>query len=601
MKRFRILIPGLAFLLFIASSAFSQLSKVDINAMQEKINAEGWSFEVGENEATQYPLDQLAGLKMPENWAEMAQFDPMTSATASLPNKFDWRTVITGGLPPIRNQGGCGSCWAFGSIGALECAIKIKDGVTVDLSEQWMVSCNTDGYDCSGGWWVHKYYCNTPDACGTLPVGAVYESSYPYRAQNLPCNCPYTHDYRIQSWGYVGQQFSTPTIQQLKQAIYTYGPISVGVAADNYFQAYRRGIFTGTSTTVNHAVVLVGWDDTQGTNGIWILRNSWGSTNWGESGYMRIAYGASMVGYNASYIKYNGRVSINADSIMGPAPLPVNFSLSTTLPVDSCTWSFGDGTQSHEQAPTHTYEAPGEYPVSSNVYCSGKLYAVTYENDICIYADTVKGVKTFAKKNQKIKINLSVRNSLSLDTMIIPFSWDGPFLLKYDSSSTVGLRTSTYSTSFLNIDPNYYRRAVFLVRPNTGQISFPAGDGPILSMYFTVISGSSGTSNPITIAPYVNGYSIYDLRFVNSSGVYTPAVINPIVEYCSMGDINNDGEGPDIADMSFLVSYLTGSIETLPNLLMSNIDGDSEGVIDISDLSSLANYLSLGSPIPTCH
>ena len=91
---------------------------------------------------------------------------------------------------------------------------------------------------------------------------------------------------------------SVPSTTAIKNAIYTYGPISVEVAVDSYFEAYSGGVFNAnTASYINHAVVLVGWDD---TNGCWIMKNSWG-TGWGESGYMRIAYGCDLIGYAAAY------------------------------------------------------------------------------------------------------------------------------------------------------------------------------------------------------------------------------------------------------------------------------------------------------------
>jgi hypothetical protein len=96
----------------------------------------------------------------------------------------------------------------------------------------------------------------------------------------------------------VGNSSSVPSTTAIKNAIYTYGPISVEVAVDGYFQAYSGGVFNNNSaSSLDHAVVLVGWDD---TNGCWIMKNSWG-TGWGESGYMRIAYGCDQIGYGAAY------------------------------------------------------------------------------------------------------------------------------------------------------------------------------------------------------------------------------------------------------------------------------------------------------------
>ena len=216
------------------------LTSKDIDALQKQIEIEGWTYTVSENPATKYSIDELCGLEEPENWWVDANFDQYMPAT-TLPDSFVWR-VVAGGLPPIKSQGGCGSCWAFGTIAPLECNIKIKDSVTVDLSEQWLVSCNVDGYSCSGGWWCHEYFKldgNRADPCGDS--GAVLEEHFPYVAYNAPCNCPYPHDYFIDDWAYVGPKYGVATVQQIKQAIYEYGPVSVAVCVNSAFQAYSGG------------------------------------------------------------------------------------------------------------------------------------------------------------------------------------------------------------------------------------------------------------------------------------------------------------------------------------------------------------------------
>ncbi|RKX23478.1 MAG: hypothetical protein DRP45_10460, partial [Candidatus Zixiibacteriota bacterium] len=130
--------------LLVAMPSFGQLTPADITALQEQGQAEGWTFQISANPATEYQLDQLCGLKPPPNWQEKARFDySLETRTKDLPAQFDWRDSTT--LPPVKNQGGCGSCWAFGTVGPLECNIKIVDGIEVDLSEQWLVSCNSDG------------------------------------------------------------------------------------------------------------------------------------------------------------------------------------------------------------------------------------------------------------------------------------------------------------------------------------------------------------------------------------------------------------------------------------------------------------------------
>jgi C1A family cysteine protease len=311
------------------------LTSDDITSLQKQIENEGWKYTVSENPATKYSIDELCGLVEPDDWWVGAEFDPCTP-TNQLPDSFDWRQVA-GGLPPIRNQASCGSCWAFGTVAPLECNIWIKDGVMSDLSEQWLLSCNTDGYSCNGGWWCHDYFKTNgakTDSCGGF--GAVLEQYFPYVAYDAPCNCPYPHDYYIEDWAYVGPFDGVATVDQIKQAIYDYGPVSVALCVNSAFQAYSGGIFSGpTCHSINHAVALVGWDDNQGANGVWFLRNSWGP-GWGENGYMRIEYGVCDIGYRAVRINYIGaqnyppKVPSNPNPDDGETGVIVNTDLSWT-------------------------------------------------------------------------------------------------------------------------------------------------------------------------------------------------------------------------------------------------------------------------------
>jgi C1A family cysteine protease len=294
-------------LVLCAGPARAQLSQKDIEALRERGREEGWTFTVSLNPATQYPLEQLCGAVEPPNWREGAA--PMPAVrTRDLPTAFDWRDY--GGCTPVRNQGGCGSCWAFSAVGAVESAIKIVDGVGLDLSEQWLVSCTAAG-NCGGGWnstALRHLRCGSgyTDPCGDS--GAVLESDFPYIAQNGSCNCPYPHPYCINGWGFVYSGGGVPPTEDIKQAIYNYGPVSACVYANSAFSAYSGGVFNACTNDhdVNHCIVLVGWDDTMGTDGVWILRNSWGSW-WGDGGYMYIEYGCSLVGYASCWVYYIDR------------------------------------------------------------------------------------------------------------------------------------------------------------------------------------------------------------------------------------------------------------------------------------------------------
>jgi hypothetical protein len=289
------------------SSGQPWISDAEITLLQEQGLKEGWTFIVEKNPATERPLSELCGLVEPENWWVDALFDPCIP-TSRLPSHYDWRDL--GGCTPVKNQGGCGSCWAFGTVAPLECNILIKDHIEVDLSEQWLVSCNTNGWGCNGGWWAHDYFQWKMDRCNG--TGAVLEKEFPYKATDLPCDGPYHHSYMIDSWRFIGFPQGVPSTEAIKQAIMTYGPVSVACAVTEAFGAYSGGVFNEDDphAQINHAVALVGWDDNEGTNGVWYLRNSWGA-GWGEEGYMRIEYGVCKVGYAACYVKYPVKTKVD--------------------------------------------------------------------------------------------------------------------------------------------------------------------------------------------------------------------------------------------------------------------------------------------------
>jgi C1A family cysteine protease/predicted secreted protein len=280
------------------------------------LSLQAGSLDLAETcEALSLPLTpRLSTSTSPGNsqGAEAAQGTSPFSVQA-VPSAYNWCTTHSG-CPAVRNQGNCGSCWAFATVGPLEAWVKHIDGVpAIDLSEQYLLSCNTDGYSCDGGWWAHSYHVNP---------GAVLESAFPYQANDtIPCGEPYSHPYRITSWHYVGSPYGVPSATAIRQAIYDHGPVAAGICVGDAFDAYTGGVFNSNETCqediVNHAVVLVGWDDNQGTSGVWILRNSWGPS-WGESGYMRIGYGISNVGFAATYVIYDSEPFVATDWVYLP-------------------------------------------------------------------------------------------------------------------------------------------------------------------------------------------------------------------------------------------------------------------------------------------
>lgn len=243
------------------------------------------------------------GLVVPEGWELDAEFDDLQVQT-DLPVTWDWRTVKP--MQPIRNQRSCGSCWMFSVTAVMESLHRLlypETSPMIDVSEQQGVSCSGYG-SCRGGYFTAFNYLQRQ--------GLGKEVDFPYAARDLRCKEPETFT-KISSWKYVGSSRSTPTTEQLKQAIYDHGPISVDV--NGSFSRYSGGVYTSCgSTGTNHMVTIEGWvDDSQYAaygGGYWIMRNSWGES-WGEKGYMRIVYKAKN-----SQRRCNGIGQIGAYAIM---------------------------------------------------------------------------------------------------------------------------------------------------------------------------------------------------------------------------------------------------------------------------------------------
>jgi len=244
------------------------------------------------------PLD-VPAISMPD--LPDAQLDNLQDgvSAAALPTSFDWRA--SGKVTAVRNQGSCGSCWAFGTVAVMESALLIAGGSAKDFSEQFLISCSNFA-GCGGGWWAHDLHTDKLAKMQTAP-GAVYEADKPYTATNGTCDKAFNHPYQLTTWSYISGAMNVPSVDAIKTAVYTYGPVAAAMCTGPNFNKYTGGVLTQDESAscgggINHAVVIVGWDDAQSA---WIVKNSWG-TNWGDGGFFRIKYGVSNIGYGASFV-----------------------------------------------------------------------------------------------------------------------------------------------------------------------------------------------------------------------------------------------------------------------------------------------------------
>jgi C1A family cysteine protease len=235
----------------------------------------------------------------------------MAEDSLMFPVRFDWRQE--GVVTPVQNQGSCNSCYVFAALANFESKMMVDGEGSFDFSENNVKECQWYPNSCytGGNYWRVANFLSKQ--------GTVLESCDPYASyMQYSCKdtCPHIKtllDWRVISFGV------TPDPEVLKSYIYDYGPVFVamdgGISSQwrSEFGSYDGSytLYHPSSTSVNHAVLIIGWDDDlvhAGGTGAWIVKNSWG-TSWGgpcgygtEGGYFTIAYGSANIGQQASFL-----------------------------------------------------------------------------------------------------------------------------------------------------------------------------------------------------------------------------------------------------------------------------------------------------------
>jgi C1A family cysteine protease len=256
--------------------------------------------------------------------------------TVGAPSSFDLRNV--GGVnysTPIKNQGNCGSCVAFGVAGTMEAVARYTrraSALPVDLSEAHLFYCHgrAAGARCNTGWWPEQAL----NAART--TGVTFEDYYPYTAGDQNCtglNADWPNRLaKVTNWAFLNGNAAS-----MKEYISSYGAVDACMDVYQDFFSYGSGIYQHVSGSYagGHCVCLIGYDDAQG---YWIAKNSWG-TSWGEAGHFRIKYGECRI---ENYLQPGGSGASGVQGVSLRAWLPNQLIVGLwSNEYDGNVWAYG--------------------------------------------------------------------------------------------------------------------------------------------------------------------------------------------------------------------------------------------------------------------
>jgi C1A family cysteine protease len=289
------------------------MSQDELMELQQAIQDRGHSWQAGSTSISTLPpeeQDRRLGLRLvPEEMDRIAgMMAEVVPLAIEFPPAWDWRNVEgVDWTTPIRDQGACGSCVAFGAVGVLEAMLKRHHddaSLQPDLSEAHLFFCGC-GDCCDKGWWPSYALDYARDS------GVPDEACFPYEDHDMPCSNSCTdwqgRAIRVVSWQEVFD------VGARKEWLATKGPVIGCMAVYRDFFNYTGGVYRHTQGNLagHHAVCVVGYSEAEQA---WICKNSWGP-EWGEAGWFKIGYG--QCGMDSEFAMY----AVEAVTLE-PAPPP---------------------------------------------------------------------------------------------------------------------------------------------------------------------------------------------------------------------------------------------------------------------------------------
>ncbi|KAG7343098.1 cysteine protease [Nitzschia inconspicua] len=290
-------------------------------AFIEAHNAQGLSYTLGHNQFSDMTLDEFhqynklgkysPGIMTPR----MSKFESATSkgalrksrrALQDLPESVDW--VEKGAVVPVKNQGMCGSCWAFSAIVAIEGAHYLDTGNLTSLSEQELIDCDHTDMGCGGGLMDNAFLFaeNSTGFCSEEDYPYVMHKRWLRGCASEKGECIPVEHTRVKTFEDIEN-----TVEALMEAI-AQQPVSVAIEADQQaFQFYKSGVFSDPlcGSNLDHGVAAVGYGSTEDGNKYFKVRNSWGAT-WGDEGYILLSRDSPQVNGTCGILEWASRPTL---------------------------------------------------------------------------------------------------------------------------------------------------------------------------------------------------------------------------------------------------------------------------------------------------
>ncbi|MBI4651762.1 hypothetical protein HY745_10860 [Candidatus Desantisbacteria bacterium] len=501
----------LVLIFFFRSSLFAEDVIFDKSALKKEIDEinlaikiKGAKWTAGETSISKLPPEErkkyVGAIKSP--FINTLNIAPLKAYQATaLPASLDWRNNGGNFVTSVKQQGGCGSCWAFAATAGLESAVLRTNNtpnIDLDLSEQVLLSCGSINDPCGGGqiWAASNFFENN---------GLPPETYYPYIADKGNCNNASLNwqdeAYKLTSCLIVSSH-TTPSIDTLKNALFSYGPLTVLMSVYSDFNSYLGGIYSYTSGSYvgGHAVLIVGYNDTEQC---FTVKNSW-DEYWGESGFFRIAYS-----------EVNSVVGLANETYAFEKTSSPHITITATTGAGGSINPAGTITLKRGENKTYSILPDNDYHVHDVKVDSQSIGAVTSYTftDVsvshtihAVFAMNPNTITASAGPNGSINPsgNVSVNEGSDQTFTISPDDGYSISDVKVDSQS-IG---AVISYTFTNVTSNHTIEAFFNITPNT--ITAAAGSNGSISPSGNVIV-NRGENKTFSILPD-NNYHVKDVK-----------------------------------------------------------------------------------------